>query len=83
MLTDVIGSLRKDPEFSERVTHWEVVPARAGSYAELPPEVDGRIRQALQARGIGRIYSHQLATWFCVYSCGRCYRYTPCFDYRQ
>ncbi len=66
MLTDVIGSLRKDPEFSERVTHWEVVPARAGSYAELPPEVDGRIRQALQARGIGRIYSHQLATWEAV-----------------
>src|SRR5271169_4902232 len=66
MLTDFIGSLRKDPEFSQRVTHWEVVPARAGSYAELPPAVDGRIREALQARGIGRIYSHQLATWDAV-----------------
>jgi len=66
MLTDIIGSLRRDPEFSQRVTHWEVVPARAGSYAELPPAVDGRIRQALQARGISRIYSHQLATWDAV-----------------
>ncbi len=66
MLTDIIGSLRRDPEFSERVTHWEVVPARAGSYAEIPPAVDSRIRQALQARGIGRIYSHQLATWDAV-----------------
>lgn len=63
MLTDIIGSLRGDPEFSERVTHWEVVPARAGTYAEIPPAVDGRIRNALHTRGIDRIYSHQLATW--------------------
>ncbi|MGA2641803.1 MAG: DEAD/DEAH box helicase [Spirochaetia bacterium] len=63
MLTDVIGSLRRDPEFSERVTHWEVVPARGGTYAEMPPGVDPRIRSALKARGIDRIYSHQLAAW--------------------
>jgi DEAD/DEAH box helicase domain-containing protein len=63
MLTDIIGSLRRDPEFSERVTHWEVIPAREGTYAEIPPGVDPRIRSALNARGIERIYSHQLATW--------------------
>jgi DEAD/DEAH box helicase domain-containing protein len=63
MLTDIIGSLRGDPEFSDRVTHWEVVPARAGIFAEIPPAVDSRIRGALEARGIRRIYSHQLATW--------------------
>jgi DEAD/DEAH box helicase domain-containing protein len=63
MLADVIGSLRKDPEFSERVTHWEVLPAREGKYADIPPGVDGRIRSALVSRGIGRIYSHQLLTW--------------------
>ena len=63
MLTDVIGQLRADPEFRERVTHWEVVPAREGTYADIPPEVDPRIRAALQSRGITRIYSHQLATW--------------------
>ena len=63
MLTDIIGSLRRDPEFSERVTHWEVVPAREGTYADIPPGVDPRIRSALKARGIDRIYSHQLAAW--------------------
>jgi DEAD/DEAH box helicase domain-containing protein len=63
MLTDIIEALRRDPEFSERVTHWEVVPAHDGLYAEIPGEVDGRIRAALQARGISRIYSHQRATW--------------------
>jgi DEAD/DEAH box helicase domain-containing protein len=63
MLTDFIGSLRRDPEFSERVTHWEVMPARGGTYAEIPAGVDPRIRSALKSRGIHRIYSHQLATW--------------------
>jgi DEAD/DEAH box helicase domain-containing protein len=63
MLTDIIGSLRADPEFNERVTHWEVLPAREGKYAEIPPEVDARIRASLAGRGITRIYSHQLATW--------------------
>jgi DEAD/DEAH box helicase domain-containing protein len=63
MLTDIIGSLRRDPEFSERVTHWEVVPARDGTYADIPSGVDPRIRAALISRGIERIYSHQLAAW--------------------
>jgi len=63
MLTDIIGSLRRDPEFMQRVSHWEVVPARDGKYADIPPGVDPRIRSALAARGIARIYSHQLASW--------------------
>ena len=63
MLTDVIGSLRADPEFSDRVTHWHVVPAREGKYADIPGSVDERIRSALQARGIRRLYSHQLSAW--------------------
>ena len=48
---------------ANRVTHWEVMPARDGIYADIPAGVDPRIRAALKARGIDRIYSHQLATW--------------------
>ena len=62
-LADIIVSLRKDPEFSQRVTHWEQLPARDGKYVEFPPDVDERIKAALASRGITRIYSHQLATW--------------------
>jgi DEAD/DEAH box helicase domain-containing protein len=63
MLTDAIAQLRAEREFMDRVTHWEVVPAREGTYADLPDGVDERIRSALRSRGISRIYSHQLATW--------------------
>ncbi|MGA2764996.1 MAG: DEAD/DEAH box helicase [Spirochaetia bacterium] len=68
MLTEVIAQLRADREFADRVTHWEVVPARSGKYAEIPAGVDERIRSALASRGITRIYSHQLATWDLVRS---------------
>ena len=63
MLTDIIGALRRDPEFAERVTHWEVIPARPGRYVDIPAGVDPRITTALEARGIKRIYSHQAAAW--------------------
>jgi DEAD/DEAH box helicase domain-containing protein len=68
MFTDIIQSLRADPSFMDRVTHWEVVPPREGTFAEIPPEVDPRIREALRSRGIGRLYSHQLATFRAVRS---------------
>lgn len=68
MLTDVIAQLRADREFTDRVTHWEVVPAREGTYADIPAGVDDRIRAALGSRGINRIYSHQAATWDLVRS---------------
>ena len=63
MLADVIAQLRAEREFMDRVTHWEVVAARHGEYADIPAEVDERIRSALRQRGINRIYSHQLTAW--------------------
>ncbi len=56
---EVIQSLRGDSDFMKQVTHWEVIPPRAGSYAPLPPELHPGIVQGLKNRGIGRLYSHQ------------------------
>ena len=68
MLGDIIESLRSDPSFSQRVTHWETIPPREGKFAEIPPEVDPRIKSALRERGISRLYSHQLQTFDSVRS---------------
>ena len=38
-------------------------PARAASYADFPEELDARLRAALAARGITRLYSHQREAW--------------------
>jgi DEAD/DEAH box helicase domain-containing protein len=54
-----IEALRQDAGFMSCVAHWQEVPERAGRYAEIPAEVDPRIRRALLARGIERLFSHQ------------------------
>ena len=66
MLHEVLRGLRADPAFMERVTHWEVLPAREGRYADFPAGIDPRIRDALHGRGIDRIYSHQLSAFNAV-----------------
>ncbi len=49
--------------YRARVTGELIVPASAGRYAELPAELDPRLRQAFRARGIARLYSHQREAW--------------------
>ena len=55
----LIQQWKENAEFLARVTRWEVIPASGGNYAGFPPYLDPRLRQALQQRGISRLYSHQ------------------------
>lgn len=63
MLDSILRSLKEDREFMQGVTRWQVIPAREGRYADLPADVDSRIRASLARRGITRLYSHQLAAF--------------------
>jgi DEAD/DEAH box helicase domain-containing protein len=60
---ELIKKLEDDPAFMSCVTRWEHVPAREGSYAPLPEDLDGQIRSALGDRGITRLYSHQAESY--------------------
>lgn len=57
MLQRVIDQLRR--EAAPQIRHWATIPARDGTYAPMPAALDERIRAALAARGIERLYSHQ------------------------
>ncbi|HUV08013.1 MAG TPA: DEAD/DEAH box helicase, partial [Spirochaetia bacterium] len=59
----IIESLKNDRSFMSCVSHWEVLPVREGTYEPIPDEVDERLRQALQKRGITRLFSHQHACY--------------------
>lgn len=39
------------------------IPAKEGVYSPLPEDMDLRLRNALEARGIDQLYSHQAAAW--------------------
>jgi len=45
------------PDSAVRAIHRQ--PAAEGTFAEIPPAVDARLREALAKRGIARLYTHQ------------------------
>ena len=63
MVERAIEALRNDAAFMSCVAHWQEIPPREGRYAEFPPEIDPRIREALSRRGIQRLFTHQRAAY--------------------
>ena len=55
----VLDELLSESPFRAGVTLDHLVPAREAVYAEIPVEVPQRLRAALAARGVARLYSHQ------------------------
>jgi DEAD/DEAH box helicase domain-containing protein len=62
-LAQHLQRLRGDAHFLRNVTRWEVLPARAGRLAELPPGLEPRLAEALRRRSIEQLYSHQAEAW--------------------
>ncbi len=64
--TDFIEAFLSDPEIAPCVAHVERLPARDAEWAALPTDLDARLREGLASRGIGRLYSHQAASYSMV-----------------
>ena len=55
----VLARLLEEPSLANGVIHHEVIPARPAQHDEWPDWLDGRIRGALERRGLERPYIHQ------------------------
>ncbi|WP_213996892.1 DEAD/DEAH box helicase [Tepidanaerobacter syntrophicus] len=58
-LEQVIDFLKNDERFLANVTHWEVIPEKAGQYEDFPDYLNPKLVSALKQKGIYRLYSHQ------------------------
>ncbi len=58
-IDQLLGVLKKDPEFMSCVTHWHTDPAREARYAPWPDCIDARIPDMLKKRGVQSLYTHQ------------------------
>lgn len=58
-LEALLRAWQADARLFRNVTYHERLPARDASYAALPPDLADNVRSALQARGLGQLYSHQ------------------------
>ena len=54
---------RLSAKYAERVTGRFLIPGRTGEYAPLPEALPPALIDALRARGIDRLYSHQAEAW--------------------
>jgi DEAD/DEAH box helicase domain-containing protein len=57
---DALDALADEPELAERLVHCEVLPARAARFADLATPLPDEVRQRIEARGIDRLYAHQV-----------------------
>ncbi len=55
-----LEELARHPENRGALAHWEVLPARLARYAELSRPLPTALSEALAARGIARLYTHQV-----------------------
>ena len=62
-LSKVLEDLKNDSAFNENVTQWKVIPPKDGVYDNLPRDLSPILKKALESKGIGKLYSHQAASW--------------------
>jgi DEAD/DEAH box helicase domain-containing protein len=70
-LEQIIDHLKSDPAISKNVTHWQVIPSRDANMVDFPDEIDERLKNALQQKGIRQLYSHQLEAFQHVAAAGK------------
>jgi DEAD/DEAH box helicase domain-containing protein len=58
-LAQLLDQLKVDEGFLRNVNRWEVIPPVDGRYAAFPENLDPRLVDVLQSRGVDRLYSHQ------------------------
>ena len=54
---------RLQSKYGDRITGALHVPGREGVYAPFPADLPPRLADALRARGVSQLYSHQAAAW--------------------
>jgi DEAD/DEAH box helicase domain-containing protein len=55
-------------KYGDRITGYFRRPAQTARYADFPPELSPDVRNALERRGIERLYSHQREAWDAVHA---------------
>ncbi|KAA0562670.1 DEAD/DEAH box helicase [Bacillus sp. CH30_1T] len=58
-LQQLIEHFKKDDDFNKQIVHWHTIDEKTAQLVDLPLEINGKIKNALQIRGIEKLYTHQ------------------------
>ncbi len=62
-LPQLLQQFRDDTSFMDQVQYWATIPAQSAKTAPFPDDLDNRIRQALERRGVHTLYTHQASAY--------------------
>ena len=62
-LTSFLNQWKSDPSIAPNLSAWQVFPKREPEYAELPTNLDQRLKSHLISQGIQSLYLHQHQAW--------------------
>jgi DEAD/DEAH box helicase domain-containing protein len=62
---DLVHWLKTDDEIKKNIVHWHEIEAKPAQTVPFPTTLDIRIREALEKRGIGQLYTHQNTAYEC------------------
>jgi DEAD/DEAH box helicase domain-containing protein len=69
-ITELLQQLKTEEPFAAQIAHWHTLPEKEAHMAPFPAELDHRIRDSLERKGISALYTHQ-ATAFRVVQGGQ------------
>ncbi|MGM0854406.1 MAG: DEAD/DEAH box helicase [Bacillota bacterium] len=55
----MIEHFKKDDDFNKQIVHWHTIEEKPAQLVDLPLEINEKIKNALQQRGIEKLYIHQ------------------------
>lgn len=58
-LEQMLDYIKASDKMMRNITSWVELPAKEAVYAKFPDFIDERIKEALEKRGVHRLYSHQ------------------------
>ncbi|PLR99702.1 DEAD/DEAH box helicase [Bacillus sp. T33-2] len=62
-IQEILAELKQADEFSDNIVNWHTIEEREAKTAELPESIDLSLKNALQERGITRLYTHQKSSY--------------------
>jgi DEAD/DEAH box helicase domain-containing protein len=62
-LSALLSAWQTDPNIASNVVAWRTFPTRPAQFAPFPDDLHPALVDALRARGIGALYTHQAMAW--------------------
>src|SRR4030042_5030349 len=62
-LSKLLAHWRSDPQVGPNLVEWRILPGNPARFGPFPPDIHPALKEALEARGIHSLYTHQVSSF--------------------